>query len=182
MCEVCQRYKLNMTEIFLIYPCDMPQISPRFPWNMPEICQIYIKFVSTCMTYNLDLPQIKVRYKYLELIWYLKDTKKIPVFTWKRYLLDTEVGLKRYQYQFGLNLSSPLTCHVYYSSILPFFNASLSIRYKTLTLTFQGFSCNTSCNFLVSLNFIVIFIDFTKIRHFWEKRTPLRYQIFRKVS
>ena len=129
-----------------------------------------------------DVYKYKVLYKYLELIWYLKDTIKIPVFTWKRYLLDTEVGLKRYQYQFGLIVSSPPTCHGYFSSILPFFNASLSLRYKTLTLTFQGFSCNISCNFLVSCNFIVIFIDFSKIRHFWAKRIPLRYQIFRKVS
>ena len=45
---------------------------------------------------RVELGKSKVRYKYLELIWYLKDTKKIPVFTWKRYLLDTEVGLKRY--------------------------------------------------------------------------------------
>ena len=67
----------------------------------------------------------KVRYKYLELIWYLKDTIKIPVFTSKRYLLDTKVGLKRYQYQFGLFVSSPPTCHRNYSSILPFFNASV---------------------------------------------------------
>ena len=47
-----------------------------------------------------------------------------------------------------------------------FFYASLTLLYKALTLTFQGFSCNISYNILVRLNFIAIFIDFSKIRHF----------------
>ena len=122
----------------------------------------------------------KVRYKYLELIWYLKDTIKIPVFTWKRYLLDTKVGLKRYQYQFGLFVSSPPTCYSNYSSILPFFNASLQPSVQNLDTYFSRVAI--SCNLLVSFSFTVIFIDFSKIRHFWAKRIPLRYQIFRKVS
>ena len=87
----------------------------------------------------------KVRYKYLELIWYLKDTIKIPVFTWKRYLLDTKVGLKRYQYQFGLIVSLPPTCHGYHCSIPPFL-----ILAWTLTHFFKGSVAINHVNFLVS--------------------------------
>ena len=35
-------------------------------------------------------------YKFPKLFWYHKDNIMIPVLLWKRYLLDTKLGLERY--------------------------------------------------------------------------------------